>query len=153
MVESRAEAAIIITRKFITGIIIINTKIVLSSYCENWSNLPIKLKNSSPGLLLRLWFMISLWIEKALMSCSPVVFLRSEPADPYMQATFFLDSIWFPSNIVSLIPVVNRWKDRKFWNMMGLKRGNFWKVTYSFKSFGVSNWKKLNYFRNSKNPK
>ena len=83
MVESRAEAAIIITRKFITGIIIINTKIVLSSYREKWSNLPIKLKNSSPGLLLRLWFMISLWIEKALMNCSPVDFLRSEPADPY----------------------------------------------------------------------
>ena len=75
MVESRAEAAIIITRKFITGIIIIKTKIILSNYHEKWSNLPIKLKNSSPGLLLRLWFMASLWIEKALLSCSPVVFL------------------------------------------------------------------------------
>ena len=93
MVESRAEAAIIITRKFITGIIIINTKIIFSSYCKKWSDLPRKLKDSSPGLLLRLWFMISLWIEKALMSCSPVVFLRSEPADPYKQATFFDDSI------------------------------------------------------------
>ena len=66
---------------------------------QKWSNLPTKLKNSSPGLLLIFWFMTSLWIEKALLSCSFVVFLRGEPADdPYS-----MDRTDYPHNRLYLM--------------------------------------------------